>query len=178
MGRDAKEKKVQPTYHRLFTLVSYRYEQLPAQLTDRDLPGGPMTATNKIRIATADRSGALDLVCSEVESAVGMPVRPVFQEIEGDCLILELRLDDDAAQAPLPTRLALAVDTVARDVQVLSAWNEPEASEGVPRFDPDWPPELVTRSGDARQLPPCRSKDEPAMRYQGEKPFGTAPPAP
>lgn len=92
-----------------------------------------MTATNKIRIATADRSGALDLVCSEVESAVGMPVQPVFQEIEGDCLILELRLDDDAAQAPPPTRLALAVDTAARDVQVLSAWNEPEASDPTPK---------------------------------------------
>jgi hypothetical protein len=92
-----------------------------------------MTATNKIRIATADQSGAINLVCSEVESAVGMSVHPEFQEIEGDCLILELRLGDGAVHTPLPTRLAMAVDHAARDVQVLSAWNEPASSELVPK---------------------------------------------
>jgi hypothetical protein len=92
-----------------------------------------MTTTNKLRIATADRSGALDLVCSEVESAIGMSVQPVFQEIEGDCLILELRLGSETGQPRLPTRLAIQVDNAARDVQVLSAWNEPDPSEPAPK---------------------------------------------
>ena len=51
-----------------------------------------MTTTNKIRIATADTTNASTLACSEITAAVGLPVHPEFQEIEGDCLILELRL--------------------------------------------------------------------------------------
>ena len=45
-----------------------------------------MKATNMLRIATADTAGVLDSACSEVEMAVGLPVRPELQEIENGCL--------------------------------------------------------------------------------------------
>lgn len=92
-----------------------------------------MTATNKIRVATADRAGAINLVCAEVESTIGMSVEAEFQEIEGDCLILELRLGGETTHSPYPTRLGIAVDT-APAVQVLSAWNEPASADPFPRL--------------------------------------------
>ena len=57
-----------------------------------------MTTTNKIRIATADTTNACKLACSEITAAVGLTVHPEFQEIEGDCLILELRLGANSMQ--------------------------------------------------------------------------------
>jgi hypothetical protein len=92
-----------------------------------------MTATNKIRVATADKTGAINLVCAEVESAIGMSVQAEFQEIEGDCLILELRLGDEDTHSPHPTRLGIAVDNAAPALQVLSAWNEPASADPFPR---------------------------------------------
>lgn len=92
-----------------------------------------MNATNKIRVATADKAGAIGVVCAEVESAIGMPVEAEFQEIEGDCLILELRLGDEATHSPHPTRLGIAVDTAAPAVQVLSAWNESASADPFPK---------------------------------------------
>jgi hypothetical protein len=92
-----------------------------------------MTATNKIRVATADKTGAIALVCAEVSSAIGMSVQAEFQEIEGDCLILELRLGDEKTHSPHPTRLAIAVDNAAPAVQVLSAWKEPDSAEPLPK---------------------------------------------
>ncbi|HEY1989103.1 MAG TPA: hypothetical protein VGG43_06540 [Acidimicrobiales bacterium] len=93
-----------------------------------------MTATNKIRVATADRAGAINLVRAEVESATGMAVEAEFQEIEGDCLILELRVGDESTHSAHPTRLGIAVDNAAPAVQVLSAWNEPAAADPFPQL--------------------------------------------
>jgi len=84
-----------------------------------------MKTTNMLRIATADTAGAVDSACSEVEMAVGLPVRPELQEIENGCLILELRLGDANVHTPSPSRLALTVDKSTTDVEVLSAWTEP-----------------------------------------------------
>jgi hypothetical protein len=68
-----------------------------------------------------------------VESAVGLPVQVEFQEIEGECLILELRLGDDNVPSPSPSRLAVAVDKAVPDVEVLSAWTEPTSIWRPPR---------------------------------------------
>ena len=92
-----------------------------------------MTATNRIRIATTDSQDAVGVACSEVESAVGLPVQVEFQEIEGECLILELRLGDDNVPSPSPSRLAVAVDKAVPDVEVLSAWTEPTSIWRPPR---------------------------------------------
>jgi len=92
-----------------------------------------MTTTNKIRVATTDKTGAIGLVCAEIASATGMSVQAEFQEIEGDCLILELRLGDEGTRSPHPARLAIAVDHAAPAIQVLSAWNEPAASGPSPK---------------------------------------------
>jgi hypothetical protein len=87
-----------------------------------------MPTTSKIRIATTDATNAVALACSEVATALGLPVRAEFQEIEGSCLILELRLGDDVRQTAHPARLAVAVDHAAPGVEVLSAWREPAAT--------------------------------------------------
>jgi hypothetical protein len=63
-----------------------------------------MNAIDKIRIATTDTAEAADLACLEISSALGLPVGVEFQEIEGACLILELRLGDEA----LPTSATFA----------------------------------------------------------------------
>jgi len=93
-----------------------------------------MTTTNKIRIATADTTNASTLACSEITAAVGLPVHPEFQEIEGDCLILELRLRGETLQAASPKRLAAAVGNGAPTVEVLSAWNEPGSGQIRPKL--------------------------------------------
>jgi hypothetical protein len=92
-----------------------------------------MKATNMLRIATADTAGAVSFACSEVETAVGLPVKPELQEIENGCLIVELRLGDAHVHVPSPARLALAVDKSTTGVEVLSAWNEPSAPTPDPR---------------------------------------------
>jgi hypothetical protein len=96
-----------------------------------------MRTTNKLRVSTTDASNALDIACSEVESAVGLPVHAELQEIEGDCLIVEMRLGTDAVLSPLPSRLADAIDQSARDIDVLSVWNEPVRLTPAARFCPD-----------------------------------------
>ena len=93
-----------------------------------------MTTTNKIRIATADTTNVSTLACSEITAAVGLPVHPEFQEIEGDCLILELRLRGETLQAASPKRLAAAVGNGAPTVEVLSAWNEPGSGQIRPKL--------------------------------------------
>jgi hypothetical protein len=99
-----------------------------------------MTTTNKLRIATMDAADAADLACSEVESAVGLPVRAELQEVEGRSLILELRLgplgvdkfagalSDGAVHTRNPIRLAMVVENASPNVEVLSEWNESAAS--------------------------------------------------
>jgi hypothetical protein len=83
-----------------------------------------MTATNKLRIVTADKAHAIDIACSEVESAVGLPVCAEFQEIEGGNLIIELQLGTETVHTPHPSRLASAVDKAVDSMEVLSSWNE------------------------------------------------------
>jgi hypothetical protein len=94
-------------------------------------------ATNKLRISTTDASNALDIACSEVESAVGLPVQAEFQEIEGDYLIVEIRLGTDSVLSPPASRLAYAIDKSANDVEVLSAWSEPVRHSPAARYCED-----------------------------------------
>jgi hypothetical protein len=96
-----------------------------------------MRTTNKLRVSTTDASNALDLACSEVESAVGLPVQAELQENEGDCLIVEMRLGTDEVHSPSASRLAYAVDQSARDIDVLSAWHEPVHRAPAARFCAD-----------------------------------------
>jgi hypothetical protein len=93
-----------------------------------------MTTTNKIRIATADTANACTLACSEITAAVGLTVHPEFQEIEGDCLILELRLGSETHHAAPPKHLAAAVGNGAPAVEVLSAWNEHRSGQIRPKL--------------------------------------------
>jgi hypothetical protein len=96
-----------------------------------------MRAINKLRISTTDASNALDLACSEVESAVGLPVQAEFQEIEGYRLILELRLGTETVFSPPASRLAHAVDSSATELEVLSAWSEDARPALAPKFCQD-----------------------------------------
>ena len=64
--------------------------------------GGAITATNKLRVATIDTAHAMDVACSDVEAAVGLPVRAEFQEIEGGHLIIELQLGSEAGPHSSP----------------------------------------------------------------------------
>jgi hypothetical protein len=91
-----------------------------------------MTAANMIRIATTDTTEAVELACSEVKNAVGLPVTAAFQEIEGGCLILELRLGNESGLTPSPSRLAAIVDQSSSNVDVLSAWKVRSSSASPP----------------------------------------------
>jgi hypothetical protein len=92
-----------------------------------------MTAANRIRIATTDKADAVDIACSEVEAAIGIPVRTELQEIEGPCLILELRLREHGSRTGPLSGLAAAIDQGAPSVEVLSAWREPPSTAVIPR---------------------------------------------
>jgi hypothetical protein len=92
-----------------------------------------MTAANKLRVVTIDTARAIDVACSEVESAIGLPVRAEFQEIEGDQLIIELQLGNDTVHTPHPSRLASAVDKVVPHMEVLSSWKESSRPEATPQ---------------------------------------------
>ncbi|HEY3842177.1 MAG TPA: hypothetical protein VGL48_02910 [Acidimicrobiales bacterium] len=96
-----------------------------------------MTASNKIRIATPDTADAVKLACSEVSSAVGLAVHAEYQEIEGTCLILELRVGEQGVAPSSPRRMALAVDSAATGVEVLSSWSEPVTTSPTPRYSHD-----------------------------------------
>jgi hypothetical protein len=66
-----------------------------------------MTATNRLRVATIDTARAIDTACSEVESAVGLPVHLEFHEIECGNLIIEFRLGNETIHTPTPHNLPL-----------------------------------------------------------------------
>lgn len=91
-----------------------------------------MTAANKLRVAVSDAAHAVNTACSEVESAIGLPVRAEFQEIEGDNLIIELQLGNEMRTAPHPSRLASVVDTAVANLEVLSSWEESTFLEPTP----------------------------------------------
>jgi hypothetical protein len=96
-----------------------------------------MTAKRMLRIATPDALHAMNTACSDVESAVGLPVRAEFQEIEGDNLIIELLLGDEALHVPHPSRLASAIDKAVPNMEVLSSWTESTTPEPAPQKCPD-----------------------------------------
>ncbi len=96
-----------------------------------------MTTTNKLRVATIDSAHAADKACSDVEAAVGLPVRAEFQEIECGDLIIELQLGNEAIQTLHPSRLASAVDVAVANVEVLSSWTEPTFAAVAPRHCSD-----------------------------------------
>jgi hypothetical protein len=92
-----------------------------------------MSVKYMLRIATPDADRAIDTACSGVESALGLPVRAEFQEIEGGKLIIELQLGDERTRSPHPSRLASTVDNAVSNVEVLSSWTESTALEPAPR---------------------------------------------
>ena len=96
-----------------------------------------MSSTNKLRVATIDTAHAKDIACSEVMTAVGLPVLVEFQEIEGENLIIELQLGDETIHTPHPSRLASAVDKAVADLEVLSSWKESAFPRPTPRHCPD-----------------------------------------
>jgi hypothetical protein len=93
-----------------------------------------MPVTSKIRVATSDTADAVDVACSEVRLAVGLPVQAEFQEIEGACLILELRLGIDTIDPEPPSRLAADLVKTSSFVEVLSAWTEDATGMPSPRY--------------------------------------------
>jgi hypothetical protein len=96
-----------------------------------------MTEQNKLRVATLDTDRAINIACSDVESAVGLRVKAEFQEIEGRNLIIELRLGDEADLSPHPSRLASTVDKAVANLEVLSSWKETSSADPPPRYCPD-----------------------------------------
>jgi hypothetical protein len=96
-----------------------------------------MTAKSMLRIATPDAVDAIDIACSDVGSAVGLPVRAEFQEIEGGNLIIELQLGNEAEHIPHPSRLASVVDKAVFNMEVLSSWTESTPPEPAPRPCPE-----------------------------------------
>jgi len=96
-----------------------------------------MTAKTMLRVATLDSAHAVDVACSDVESAVGLRVRAEFQEIEGDNLIVELALGDETEPSPHPSRLATVIDGAVSHIEVLSSWTAATSPEPPPRQCPD-----------------------------------------
>jgi hypothetical protein len=92
-----------------------------------------MTAKNMLRVAMPDKAHAIDIACSDVESAVGLRVRAEFQEIEGSSLIVELQLGDEAEAAPHPSQLASVVERAVSQLEVLSSWEEMSSPAPTPR---------------------------------------------
>jgi hypothetical protein len=93
-----------------------------------------MNAIDKIRIATTDTAEAADHACLEISSVLGLPVGVEFQEIEGACLILELRLGDQALPTSQPSRLAAAITKAVPNLVVLSAWKQGSCLAPIPRY--------------------------------------------
>ena len=83
-----------------------------------------MTAKNMLRVAIPDEAHAIDIACSDVEFACGLPVRAEFQEIEGSNLIIELQVGDETEPSPHPSRLSYVVDETASRIEVLSSWRK------------------------------------------------------
>jgi hypothetical protein len=96
-----------------------------------------MTAKTMLRVATLDTAYAIDVACSDVESAVGLRVRAEFQEIEGGNLIIELQLGDETEPSAHPSRLASVIDKAVSNIEVLSSWKEAPSPEPTSRQCPD-----------------------------------------
>ncbi len=99
--------------------------------------GGAMTTRNMLRVVTPDTAHAMEVACSNVGTAVGLPVRAEFQEIEGGNLVLELQLGEEAEPSPHPSRLASVVDESVSHIEVLSSWKEVASAKPNPRRCPE-----------------------------------------
>jgi hypothetical protein len=93
-----------------------------------------MNAIDKIRIAITDTAEAADLACSEISCVLALPVVVEFQEIEGACLILELRLGDEAMPTSHPSLLAAALNKALPHIVILSAWRQGSCLAPIPRY--------------------------------------------
>jgi hypothetical protein len=96
-----------------------------------------MTAKTMLRVATRNTAHAVDVACSDMESAVGLRVRPEFQEIEGRNVIVEVQLGDEAESSPHPSRLASEIGVAVPTIEVLSSWTELISPDPTPRQCPD-----------------------------------------
>jgi hypothetical protein len=96
-----------------------------------------MSPKYMLRIATPDADRAIEIACSDVESAVGLPVRAEFQEVEGGKLIIELQLGGTTARSHNPSQMASAVGEKVSNLEVLSSWTQPTSLQPVPRPCPD-----------------------------------------
>jgi hypothetical protein len=91
-----------------------------------------MAPTSKLRIATADVAGALDVVRNEVEHATGLAVHPVLQEVDTTALVVEVAVASPAKVDP--KSLARFVDAAAGSLDVLGSWTEtPDGTQDAPR---------------------------------------------
>jgi hypothetical protein len=86
------------------------------------------SSANNLRVAIPDAADALETVKVEIEGVTGFAVQPVFQEIEGSDLLVELRLVD--SNAANPGRIARSVERSARRLDVLSTWKEAPRGHG------------------------------------------------
>jgi hypothetical protein len=91
-----------------------------------------MTARTMLRVAILDGTHAIDVACSDVESAIGLRVRAEFQEIEGGNLIVEFQLGDEAEPTAHPAQLASVIDDTVSSIDVLSSWKESTLPEPTP----------------------------------------------
>lgn len=82
----------------------------------------------KLRVATADESGAVEAVATGIRNATGLPARPVFQEIDRRELIVELTLL--STESPSPLELARCVRASSETLEVLGSWHDLEARTG------------------------------------------------
>lgn len=81
-----------------------------------------MEPTTKLRVVTADRPDALQVVRQGVEEATGLAAEPEIQEVDGSELVVELRLGGPPAAAP--ALVARAIEQSRRGLGVLSSWHE------------------------------------------------------
>jgi hypothetical protein len=93
-----------------------------------------MNAIDKLRISTADTAEAAASACSEISSALGLRGGIEFQEIEGACLILELRLGDEALPTSQPSRLVAALNKAVPNLVIMSAWKQALCLAAIPRY--------------------------------------------
>jgi hypothetical protein len=81
-----------------------------------------MEPTSKLRVAVPDGANALRVVTTEIEEATGIALEPELQEVDGDDLVVELRLADSSICDP--KLVVRAVERLSDDLEVLSTWQE------------------------------------------------------
>jgi hypothetical protein len=81
-----------------------------------------MEPTSKLRVVVPDGANALRVVTTEIEEATGIALEPELQEVDGDDLVVELRLADSSICDP--KLVVRAVERLSDDLEVLSTWQE------------------------------------------------------